>query len=148
MITGHDFITLADRWSKTPEPQGDESLWRTAIGRAYYGAFNLAFQWLMDDIGIFFPRGNNKHQWVQIVLKQSGNSDAIRASGLLGDLHDYRKNADYVLKISDHGKQSLAQASLGLANTITQLLLQLGAGQKAQLKAEIQKYQRLVKQII
>ena len=50
MITGRDFLTLAQRWVQGTA----EGEWRSAVSRAYYAAFHEARQ-LLRDLGFQVP---------------------------------------------------------------------------------------------
>ncbi len=144
MITGHDFIALSSRWAALSSATDGEPVWRTAIGRAYYGAFHVAMGVLLDKLQITLPTARDKkntHAFVQQALNNSGNADAIKAGGLLGDLHEYRKNADYDLKTADCGKQILARACVEVANRICTLLDQCSSHHPT-MKTKIQAWQR------
>jgi hypothetical protein len=148
MITGHDFVKLSDRLSRD-DPDG-EAVWRTSIGRAYYGAFHVALSLVKDDLRIVFPRGRdnrNDHDFVQKALNNSNDTDAIKAGSLLGNLHDLRKDADYDLKTSEHGEQQTAADGVELANRICGLL-QKCYGRRAAIKAGIETWQRDVLKMI
>jgi hypothetical protein len=148
MITGHDFVKLSNRLSGS-DPDG-EPVWRTSSGRADYGAFHVAMGLLADDLKIAFPKPRDKrstHEFVQEALNNSGDADAIKAGGLLGHLHDYRKNADYDLKTSGNGERSLAEACVELANRICGLIGKC-SGRRAAIKTSIQTWQRDVRRMI
>jgi hypothetical protein len=148
MITGHDFVKLSGRLSGD-DPDG-EPVWRTSIGRAYYGAFHVALNLLRDDLRIVFPSGRNKrsdHEFVQMALRNSKDAEADRAGKLLGDLHEYRKNADYDLKTSDHGKQGVAAVSVELATRVCSLLKSCSSRRSA-IKTSIEDWQRNVMKMI
>jgi len=77
---------------------------------------------------------------VKDAYHNSGDADADEASGLLWDLHEYRKNADYKLKSADHGQVVKAQISDKLARMICTLLHQAVANNKAAMQSEIRKW--------
>lgn len=125
MITGEMLIKLANRWSAlTANSGGGEDVWRTAIGRAYYGAFHVGVAFLKS-LGIRQASGANKrsvHDWVKTVLQHGSNPDLTQAGKNLGDLHVYRKDADYAIDVTEHGEQLLAQQCHLMAEDIRQLL--------------------------
>jgi uncharacterized protein (UPF0332 family) len=82
-----DFLELADRLAAGP---ADEAAARTAISRAYYAAFHAGREFLASS-GIDADMSRRAHQQVRQVLQ-------ARDAGLgdvLGQLHDWRKQADY-----------------------------------------------------
>src|SRR5438552_1309797 len=87
------------------------ALFRTAIGRAYFAAFNLASQVLGQ---LEFPLAENPQGHIQVVrlLQQSSDHPLETAGGLLGDLHGDRIIADYKLNRTDSERVKAAQASV------------------------------------
>ncbi len=82
---------------------------RSAISRAYYGAFHLAKAFLAE-LGWRPPRNANVHVFVQHRLANCGHARAVEAGRILTDLHRARNDADYSL-----GKASVEDA--GYAKT-------------------------------
>lgn len=73
MIDGQAFIHLAGRLAASAA--ADEAAGRSAVSRAYYGAFHLAVAFL-GDLGIVFPANTYAHAVVQRYLIGSGHPDA------------------------------------------------------------------------
>ena len=94
MINGQAFIQLAGRLAATAS--GDEAAGRSAVSRAYYGAFHLALAFLRD-LGITIPANAYSHAAVQRYLIGSGQPDAQQAGMSLASLHSDRIRADYRL---------------------------------------------------
>ena len=143
MITGRDFIQLANRWSGLPS--GGEAVWRTAIGRAYYGSFHVSKDFLIG-IGIILPPKRdkkNEHIYVRQALSQSANADAVEAAKSLGELHEYRKSADYYLELNEHD-QKLAQHCHFLADDIRARIAKCDASTHAAIRASIQRWQAII----
>lgn len=92
-----DFISLAVKLSNS---QQDSEL-RTAVSRAYYGAFHSARD-LLEECGIRFPRsellGADIHRKVRFCLAQTDNGDATLVVNRLSSLREQRNTADYDLK--------------------------------------------------
>lgn len=147
MITGDEFLSCANRWALLSDGSGGgEAVWRTAIGRSYYGAFHLSLSLLRDNLGIPFPSGRskrNEHELVQQALKHSEVPSAIKAAGLLGDLHQYRKNADYRIGVTEHGKQQLAQHCVLIAHEIQSILTSYDESQLDEMKHPITAFIKL-----
>lgn len=93
-----EFISLAIRLSSSSR----ESDLRSAISRAYYGAYHVAGE-LLEGCGIVFSGkelyGADVHRKVRFCLRESGNHDAAKAGEKLGSLRDERNQADYALKL-------------------------------------------------
>ncbi|MEX2139142.1 MAG: hypothetical protein WD894_07775 [Pirellulales bacterium] len=70
----------------------DEAALRTAVSRAYYGAYHLAIDLLSRVCGERFDHGS-----VRRLLKESGNPIAQNAGRQLDDLQSDRIKADYRL---------------------------------------------------
>jgi hypothetical protein len=90
---------------------------RTAIGRANYGAFNFGSQ-ILGQLG--FPPAENAqgHNQTVRLFQHSGDPALEAAAGLLGDLHSLRLKADYQLKRTDVEKMKVAQAAVESADSI------------------------------
>jgi uncharacterized protein (UPF0332 family) len=91
-----EFIAVAIRLCNSKH-EGDL---RTAVSRAYYCAFHVARQFLID-CGLRFPPKEiyaaEIHRRVRYCLSESGNADAVFASGGLRELRRQRNEADYNL---------------------------------------------------
>lgn len=91
-----DFIALALRLSSSSK----EAELRSAVGRAYYGAFHVARRFLCD-CGLRFSSKDlyaaEIHQKIQYCLSESGNADAVIARDGLKTLRSQRNEADYDL---------------------------------------------------
>lgn len=91
-----DFISLAVQLSSSH----NEADLRSAVSRAYYGAFHTACAFLTDS-GLRWPRKDSYaaeiHRKVRHCLSQSDNADALLAGDHLWSLRDLRNQADYDL---------------------------------------------------
>ena len=116
-----DFISLAGKLAATAN--ADEAAYRTAVSRAYYGAFHMAASFLAE-LGFSAPRTANVHVFVQHHLNGSGQASARTAASLLSDLHAARNRADYQLSHSRAGTQALAKLSVETAHEIRIALLE------------------------
>src|SRR5689334_15946755 len=93
-MNGTDFIQFAGRLAARPHEPA--VVYRTAASRAYYGAFHLA-QDLLVQLGFVPSRLDNAHVFVQHLLIGSGHVGAASAGRLLENLHGSRLKADYDL---------------------------------------------------
>lgn len=91
-----DFISLATKLSNSRQ----EVELRTAVSRAYYGAFHSVRE-LLEECGIAFPPkdllGADIHRKVRFCLANSGNADAMLVAGKLDIMRQQRNLADYDL---------------------------------------------------
>jgi uncharacterized protein (UPF0332 family) len=95
-MNGNEFVSLAIKLSNSQH----EAELRTAVSRAYYGAFHSARE-LIVDCGIAFPRkdllGSDIHRKVRFCLANAGHPDAISIANNLDSLRRQRNLADYDL---------------------------------------------------
>lgn len=104
-MDGKDFIALAGKLAAVPS--ADEATYRTAVSRAYYGAFHVARTFLVE-LGFEPVRNANVHAYVRRHLSGSGDADAVLASELLDDLQSARNRADYRLDDPEVGTRAHA----------------------------------------
>lgn len=92
-----DFISLAIKLSNSRQ----EAELRTAVGRAYFGAFHVVRE-LLEICGIRFPSkelfGADVHRTIRFCLASAGNADAAAAANKLNILRQQRNFADYDLE--------------------------------------------------
>lgn len=92
-----DIISLAVKLSNS----GQEAELRTAVSRAYYGAFHAARE-LLEESGVCFPSrelfGAQIHTKVRYCLANADDNDAALIASKLSDLRSQRNYADYDLK--------------------------------------------------
>jgi uncharacterized protein (UPF0332 family) len=100
-----DFISLAIRLSKS----NSEADLRTAVSRAYYGAFHTVRRFL-EECRLYLSsrelHGAEIHRKVRFCLVASGNVDAIDAAGKLGSLRNLRNEADYDFSLAKFKKSA------------------------------------------
>jgi hypothetical protein len=85
-----DFLTLADELAKRTE----ESCLRTAISRAYYYAYHLGRQRIIDNEFQIVP-GGDSHKQVWEKFEGSPDWECKKLALLAGLLKDKRQRADY-----------------------------------------------------
>lgn len=138
-MTGDDFIAVAAKIAAT---YSDPASCRTAVSRAYYGAFHLAKSFLAD-IGIKPPRNANTHVFIQHHLAGSGHTTAGSIASLLGDLHEGRLHADYDLNYKQIESVLQARASVERATRIQVAVNECRTSQaQAVIKAGIEVYEK------
>jgi hypothetical protein len=115
MTTGDDFIALAGRLA-TAQNATPVAL-RTAVSRAYYGAYHLTRQYLTT-LAIAPGEEHDLH----FDLCNCGNRDANQAGKLLDDLYSRRRLADYKLERADSETENFARFAVELAHEFRSLL--------------------------
>lgn len=104
-----NFLTIADELSQ----RGDEAAKRSAISRAYYAAFNPAFERAERTAGPF-PRNQGSHIWCWTKY-QNTNDAGCQQLGLTGSRMKRRRvHADYysydIKRIDDVVRRMLQDA--------------------------------------
>jgi uncharacterized protein (UPF0332 family) len=118
-MNAQDFIALAGKLAATRV--ADEASYRTAVSRAYYGAFHAARS-LLVELG-FEPVGNvNVHGFVRHYLNGSGHPDACLVASALRRLQSARYRADYSLDDRHVGSQRMAIVSVERAHEVVSAL--------------------------
>jgi uncharacterized protein (UPF0332 family) len=108
MISGSDFIDVAGRIAA--RPASGEAEHRTAVSRAYYGAFHLA-KAFVESLGIEVLRnGHDLHRWLSV----NESPQAKLAGQKLSDLQSDRIRADYEISkdLARHGADPLKHVRL------------------------------------
>ncbi|MEO8498262.1 MAG: HEPN domain-containing protein [Planctomycetota bacterium] len=119
-MNADDFLSLAGKLAASTN--AGEATYRSAVSRAYYGAFHLANS-LLTELGHSAPRTANVHVFVQHHLNGSGEPSARLAASLLSDLHAARNRADYQLQNVSAGTQAVARLSVETAHEIRTALV-------------------------
>lgn len=119
-MNADDFLSLAGKLAASTD--AGEATYRSAVSRAYYGAFHLAKS-LLGELGHSAPRTANVHVFVQHHLNGSGQPSACMAASLLSDLHAARNQADYQLDNDSAGTQAVAKLSVETAHEIRSALV-------------------------
>jgi hypothetical protein len=74
-MTGCDFVTCAEQFAGGPT----EAIQRSAVSRAYYGAFHEALA-LLHACGVWLPKTEQVHMKVGYCLRDCGDQDAAKAA--------------------------------------------------------------------
>jgi uncharacterized protein (UPF0332 family) len=136
-----DFIDFAAKIAAT---YADAAACRSAISRAYYGAFHVARSFL-DHIGSRPYRNANAHVFVQHRLMNSGHDEATRAGRLLQDLFANRLRADYSLSVSRVENSGFARTAVEWARRIQSLIESCNHDDASrQIKQGIAEYERRI----
>lgn len=105
----NEYLTLAEELA----PRADEASKRSAISRAYYCVFNLAFARAQSTAGPR-PPGEHSHKWCWTKY-QNGPDPFCSQLGLDGDrMHERRVKADYEAaqnpRLNDEVRRMLQEA--------------------------------------
>ncbi|MEX2316967.1 MAG: hypothetical protein WD669_07440 [Pirellulales bacterium] len=95
-MKGEDYISYAGHLVAKPAGSHTVCQYRTAISRAYYGAYHLAAA-ALGQMGKHIQENATGHRETIVALDKSGVSDAVDAARLIGDLQSARIKADYHL---------------------------------------------------
>jgi hypothetical protein len=94
---------------------------RTAISRAYYAVFLLAYQFIRE-LGFSVGQGSQAHGEIRNRLGNSGDVEVQRVGSQLSDLHNKRIRADYHLDRVDVENQKTVQAVVQQSGKLIQIL--------------------------
>ncbi len=117
MMRSDEFLVLAVELVAA----GSEARHRTAVSRAYYGAFHFAKE-LLTAAGIILPDTAEAHRKMQMCLKEPRVDDARRAGDKLELLRGQRNRADYDLHTSDFRQKGTAESLLGVTQNLVAVL--------------------------
>ena len=138
-MTGPDFIDIAAKLTASTNWGSDESRHRTAVSRAYYGAFHSVCA-LLREWGIAVRRSSYGHQDAHDLLWQSGHELARGVASLLDHLRSARIRADYRLDDRQYLTPSAAKSCVESATDLLRRLDQCRAD-ATEIKAAIEKSQ-------
>lgn len=142
-----DFIALAIRLSSS----ANEADLRSAVSRAYYGAFHLARSFL-SDCGLRFSAkemyGAEIHNKVRYCLSESGSADVRFVSRELRTLRRHRNRADYDLESGEFRSPRAVIAMVRVAPQIADAIQRCRAEPRfSEARAKIGAYARDVLRI-
>lgn len=126
-------------------PAADEATYRTAVSRAYYGAFHVAHLFLIE-LG-FSPLANaSVHGFVRHYLNGSGNPDACLAASELNRLQTERNRADYNLNEPNVGSRRFAMLMVERAHRVVSAVESCRADDlRATIRQAIADYERKIR---
>lgn len=99
-MDGSDFLNLAIRLSGGTS----EAEWRSAVSRAYYGAFHLAREFVAR-CRVSLPKTADAHDKLQWCLNHAGDEMLAAIGNKLNSLRAARNVADYDLQSSQFARQ-------------------------------------------
>ncbi|WP_254512991.1 hypothetical protein [Anatilimnocola floriformis] len=94
---------------------------RSAVSRAYYGAFHFARETL-SELGVTIPRNGTTHAVLPQYLQTTNNTAAKEAAILLSHLHYSRNKCDYDLDDTALDHLSSAQLKVESGHEVVRLL--------------------------
>jgi hypothetical protein len=119
----HDYLAL----SRGLAERGVEAYDRSAVSRAYYGAFNLSRRWLEMNVTAIDNRGAHERVWKTFRGAECANAATRlkwkRIGVLGGALRTLRNQADYADDVPGLDRESLA--AVDVAEQIVRLLDEL-----------------------
>lgn len=121
-----EFLSFAEKVASASDsgPAG----YRSAISRAYYGAFLNARHLIEEDLKQRWRIGTaSEHEVVQRKLMNCQVQEAVEAGQLLSNLHNSRKQADYEMDDLAFEEQEEAQLCVDRAAEIIRRLQQCSA---------------------
>ena len=113
-----EFITIAGRLASMNLGAAGA---RTAISRAYYGAFHLAVN-LLEQFATAPRRNGQGHVLVPAFLGSANHVDATIAASLLQDLHTSRIKADYQINDARIETPEFARSEIEVAMEVQKRL--------------------------
>jgi uncharacterized protein (UPF0332 family) len=116
-MTGRDFVACAERFAQSSM----EAELRSAVSRAYYGAFHEA-RALLRNCGVGLPKTEQVHVKVAYCLQDCGEANAAQAGQQLELLRDQRKVADYDLDDGRFADRRSAKSEVTRARQILEAL--------------------------
>ena len=136
MVDPHSLLALA----KELAASGEETHFRCAVSRAYYGAFHAARR-ALQRLGFAIRQGDQAHAAVHRRWSNCGNTELAKVGELLNDLRSERNVADYDLDkpfASRRADDAISDSEF----ILNQLAQSLTAEEQAKLVAEIRRYER------
>jgi uncharacterized protein (UPF0332 family) len=103
---------------------------RTAVSRAYYGAFHFAIA-MLDGVATSPPCNGKAHTLVPLFLRCANHPDGNKAGYLLSDLHHERIKADYSVSDQRYESAEYAKSGVETATEIQKYVLAFEAACKA-----------------
>jgi uncharacterized protein (UPF0332 family) len=100
-----------------------EAAQRSAVSRAYYGAFNAA-KVLIESCGFRFSNSSETHEKLPYCLDQSGDEELKVAKAKLKSLRSVRNDADYELDDRRFLQPAFAALQVQIAREILDALRQ------------------------
>lgn len=139
-MNGRDFLATARRLAASPH-EADK---RSAVSRAYYGAFHAARD-LVAALRFQVPRADRAHNYLYVRLNNCGDAGVQHAASALSDLRRKRNHADYDVQLSlPKGDETNAIAA---AEFILQTLDALTPAERTQITDTMKLYEQAIRDV-
>ena len=133
-----DFLSLAHKMSAADSSEASQ---RSAVSRAYYGAFHEAKSLIESSCGFKFSSSGETHSKLPFCMDQSGDADIIAAGNKLNTLRNIRNDADYELADTKFSKKAFVSMQIAVAQQIANDML--AAKSRASIfRPKVRKYAR------
>ncbi len=113
-MTGQEFIDVAGQLASATTAKCPEGRHRSAVSRAYYGAFHLTVEFLAE-FGKRIPANHTGHEAAYRMLFATQVDSAVEAARTLNDLRGVRNRADYNLSAREFNTAINAQEKVQMA---------------------------------
>jgi uncharacterized protein (UPF0332 family) len=138
-MRGRDFVACAEQFARG----STEAVLRSAVSRAYYGAFHEALS-LLHACGVRLPKTEHVHVKVVYCLQDCGDPDAAKAGRQLEILRSKRTVADYDLADNRFAATAAAGTEITRARQILESFDQCRTKAAADFRAKIRAHARLL----
>jgi uncharacterized protein (UPF0332 family) len=138
-MTGRDFFACAERLSQS----SSEADLRSAVSRAYYGAFHHARE-LLRKFGVILPKTEQVHIKVGYCLLDCGDQDAATAGQQLEELRSQRKTADYDLDSARFTTRGAVSLEIARARRILETLDKCSSKTATAVRDKIRAHAKLI----
>jgi uncharacterized protein (UPF0332 family) len=138
-MTGRDFMACAEKFS-----QGStEAELRSAVSRAYYGAFHDVLA-LLHVCGVWLPKTEQVHVKMGFCLRDCGDPDAANTGRQLDILRSRRKVADYDLNDNRFAARSAVAVEIERARRILATIDQIDSSSGTGFRTKIRNHAKLL----
>lgn len=119
-MNGSAFIDCAHIW--LANSSAGEAVLRSAVSRAYYGAFHRSQEFLEHVLRIRMEKGPTQHTKIPKALGFTGATEIISIGHRLEDLKNRRHSADYRIADAKAGSRQIADLAIQDAQSIRSTL--------------------------
>lgn len=137
-MNSENFIAVA----KLLATHAAEAHWRSAVSRAYYGAFHVALR-LLHSLGVSLPKAASAHEKVAYCLQNADDVVLKEAGRKLASLREMRNAADYRLEDRRVASAAFAATQVGEAEEIVSAI-RLAEEDSTLIRSPIREYARSV----
>ena len=109
------FLELASHLSRSMAP--NPASYRSATSRAYYAAFN-ALSEMFSDLGIIISTGPTCHGQIKGLINNTQDQELNKVRAKFNQLGSFRRQSDYEMNNIESEKQTTAQLTVKLADSI------------------------------